>query len=179
TGSVFSGTSGLQRPLPGACGPQWSGKYQNVWEWPGREPQWRKQCLGVFRTRSWSYFEGIDLKFTKIIQWERYLFMIPLTCLMDFLVQSNRFSRISSSDRGQSTSEVLNFWARSCRIMAAETETFRLSEKPSIGIFNRPSARCNTSSLRPSFSVPKNTAVLCFGKKSCKGMESLCGVAAT
>jgi hypothetical protein len=45
-------------------------------------------------------------------------------------------------------------------MMAADTEIFKLSVKPTIGILRKPSARCKISSDKPSRSVPKNKALV-------------------
>ena len=55
--------------------------------------------------------------------------------LIDFLVQSNRLSIISSSVSCHFIEDFLILLVKSCITIAAETEMFKLSVKPTIGIF--------------------------------------------
>ena len=70
-----------------------------------------------------------------------------------------RCNSISASVSFQSIVEFLNLEVTDCNIIAAETEIFKLSVKPTIGIFIKPSACFITFSLTPSRSEPKNNAL--------------------
>ena len=64
---------------------------------------------------------------------------------------------------------------RFSKIIAAATEIFKLSVKPTIGIFKIPSALLMTKSDTPVFSTPNTKADFFEISKSCKILELLCG----
>ena len=66
-----------------------------------------------------------------------------------------------------------------CKIIAADTEIFKLSVKPDIGIFKKTSASFNTASESPSVSLPKKKQDFLVTSKSYNSQSSLCGVVAT
>jgi hypothetical protein len=75
----------------------------------------------------------------------------------------------------QSTVLFLNLNVMFSRIIAAATDIFRLSVKPTIGIFKKPSALFITSSETPDFSTPNTKADFLVKSKLFKIHDSLCG----
>ena len=64
-------------------------------------------------------------------------------------------------------------------MMAAETEIFKLSVKPCIGILRKTSAISFVLSDMPSFSAPKKKTDFLVTSKSESSQPSVCGVVAT
>ena len=90
---------------------------------------------------------------------------MPAASFMEALVQRHFMAYFSRSLKVQSTGAILSLLTKSFNIMAAETDMFKLSVNPCIGIVNVRSASCINSGLIPFFSVPKTKADFCLRSK--------------
>src|SRR5690606_14638565 len=85
--------------------------------------------------------------------------IISSEALIVFFNHCISISNFSASESCQFTFVCFIFETTLCKIIAAETEIFKLSVKPYIGIFKNPSAAFITVSLSPSLSFPKKNAL--------------------